>query len=446
MHTSVLGAHPTGIADTWRAPAGAPRWFSGLIEWLQPSFASAAFAALWIAAGLARYGLVTHGFRLRLSEAIGLLMLGAVLVASRFRLPIPWPGALFPLIYVGIEGLSTSLNPADWSRGFKLDALLVAEAVLAIGAATLVRLIDFRTVARIIVGAGAVSAAVAITLTLLYQIHLVHFGVQVDPVTGLCKTYGTMYEANLLGSYLAATLVFSLVVGHYLRPAWFAAGSRALMVVGVGLTVSRAIWFSVLAGVVLLLALAVIERVRLRKQQLAALAGGAALIVLAWGALLQIATSHPCGPVRASELSTEGSINGRVASHILALTEWTSSPIWGLGTGSTRAHLPNDPNQPWISSQAIASLHDTGVIGFVVVFGLLSLLLWALVWWRRPPNSSERWLRYGLAAAIVTLLAAFQATTGVLMEYPWLLIGTAIGVLYARSPARAAGHVAARSA
>ena len=390
---------------------------------------------MWITASLARFGLVTHGFRLRLSETLGLLILGGILVTSRFRVRIPRTGAIYPLIYVGIEALSTLLNPADWSRGFKLDLLLGVEAVLAIGAATLVSAIDRKILARIIVGAGALAAAVAVALTILYSLHLTGFGVQVDPVTGVCKTYGTMYEANLLGSYLAATLVFSIVVGRYLGPTWFTAGSRALMAIGIGLTVSRAIWFSVLAGVVVLLALAVSERVRMRKQQLATLAGGAALTLLVWAALLQIASSHPCGPVLASELSTQGSINGRFASHILALKEWSSSPFWGLGTGSSRAHLPNDPNQPWISSQAIAELHDTGVIGFVLVFGLLGLLLWALIRWRRPPDPNERWIRYGLAASIVTLLVAFQATTGVLMEFPWLFIGVAIGVLYAPPPA-----------
>jgi hypothetical protein len=402
---------------------------------LDPSVASAAFAAMWITAGLARFGLVTHGFRLRLSETLGLLILGGILVASRFRMRIPWAGAIYPLIYVGIEALSTLLNPADWSRGFKLDLLLGVEAVLAIGAATLVSAIDRKTLARIIVGAGALAAAVAVALTILYQLHLTGFGVQVDPVTGVCKTYGTMYEANLLGSYLAATLVFSLVVGQYLGPTWFTAGSRAVIVIGIGLTVSRAIWFSVLAGVVVLLALAVSERVRMRKQQLAALAGGAALTLVAWAALLQVASSHPCGPVLAPELSTQGSINGRFASHILALKEWSSSPFWGLGTGSSRAHLTNDPNQPWISSQAIAELHDTGVIGLVLVFGMLGLLLWALIRWRRSPDPGERWIRYGLAASIVTLLVAFQATTGVLMEFPWLFVGVAIGVLYAPPPA-----------
>jgi hypothetical protein len=432
VRTWALGGDRTAIAATWRGPA---------------SLASVAVAALWITAGLARFGLLTHGFRLRLSEAVGLVILAAVLVASRFRVAIPWPGALFPLIYVGMEAASTLVNRADWSRGFKLDLLLAVEAVLAIGVATLVSSIDRQTLARIIVGAGALAASVAIALTILYQVHLTGFGVQVDPVTGVCKTYGTMYEANLLGSYLAATLVFSLVVGRYLGPLWFTGGSRALMVVGIGLTVSRAIWFSVLAGVVVLLGLAVVERVRLNKQRIAMMVGGAGLTLLAWGVLLQIASSHPCGPVRASELSTQGSITGRVASHVLALTEWTSSPIWGLGTGSSRAHLPNDPNQPWISSQAIAAVHDTGVIGFILVFGMLGLLLWALVWWRRTPDAGERWFRYGLAAAIVTLLAAFQATTGVLMEYPWLFVGSAIGVLYARSSAAShAGQAAARSA
>ena len=83
-----------------------------------------------------------------------------------------------------------------------------------------------------------------------------------------------------------------------------------------------------------------------------------------------------------------------------------------------------------------------GVVGFVLVVGLVGLLLWALVWWRRPPDADERWFRYGLAAAIVTLLAAFQATTGTLMEFPWLFFGTAIGVLYRRPPTgRAAREV-----
>src|SRR2546429_746933 len=99
-----------------------------------------------------------------------------------------------------------------------------------------------------------------------------------------------MYEANLLGSYLAATLVLSLVVSRYLGPAWFAVGSRALMVVGIGLTVSRAIWFSVLAGVVLLLGLAVIERFHVTRQQVARLVGAAGLSLLTWGVLLQIAS------------------------------------------------------------------------------------------------------------------------------------------------------------
>jgi hypothetical protein len=435
VRTWALSGDRTAIATTWRGPAAGPRWLSRLIDWLHPSPASAALAVVWIAAGLARFGWLTHGFRLRLSETIGLLVIGAVLVATSFRIPIPWPGAVYPLIYVAIEAGSTVVNRADWSRGFKLDLLLLVEAVLAIGTASLASTIDRKTLARIIVGAGALAALVAIALTALYHLHLTSLGVQVDPVTGVCKTYGTGYEANLLGSYLAATLVLSFVVGQYLGPAWFTAASRASMVVGIGLTVSRAIWVSVLAGVVLLLAIAVFERVRLRTPQLAALAGGAALILVAWGVLLQITSSHPCGPVRASELSTQGSINGRVASHILALNEWTTSPFWGLGTGSSRAHLPNDPNQPWISSQAIAELHDTGVIGFVVVFGLIGLLLWALIRWRRPQDRSERWFRYGLAASIVTLLAAFQATTGVLMEFPWLFIGVAIGVLYARPPA-----------
>lgn len=361
-----------------------------------------------------------------------MLILLVIVLVARFRFPVARPVALFPLVYVGMETLSTLLNPDDWSRGFKLDLLLAVEAVLAIGAAWLARSLDVRTIARTIVGAGALAAGVAIALTILYHLRVTGFGVQVDPVTGLCKTYGTMWEANLLGSYLAATLVFSFAVGALLGPAWFALASRSVMVLAVGLTLSRAVWFAALVGVVGLLALAVLEGVRWRARQLVTTGGGFALAVVITGVLVQLTASHPCGRVLASELSTQGSITGRFSSHILALNEWTASPFWGLGTGSTRAHLPGDANQPWISSFGVGMLHDTGVIGFVLITGLLGLLLWTLVRWHLPPVSSERWLRYGLAAAILTLLVAFQATTGDLMEYPWLFVGTAIGMLYRR--------------
>lgn len=361
-----------------------------------------------------------------------MLILLVIVLVVRFRFSVARPVALFPLVYVGMETLSTLLNPDDWSRGFKLDLLLAVEAFLAIGAAWLASTLDVRTIARTIVGAGALAAGVAIALTILYHLRVTGFGVQVDPVTGLCKTYGTMWEANLLGSYVAATLVFSFAVGALLGPAWFANASRGIMVLAVGLSLSRAVWFAALVGVVGLLALAVLERVRWRAQQLFETGGGSVVALLTTGVLVQLIASHPCGRVLASELSTQGSITGRFSSHILALNEWTTSPFWGLGTGSTRAHLPSDPNQPWISSLGVGVLHDTGVIGFVLIAGLLGLLLWALVRRNLPEVSSERWLRYGLAGAILTLLVAFQATTGDLMEYPWLFVGTAIGVLYAR--------------
>jgi hypothetical protein len=231
---------------------------------------------------------------------------------------------------------------------------------------------------------------------------------------------------------MAATLVFSLAVGGLLGPSWFTFASRSVMVVAVGLALSRAVWLAALIGVVGLLAVAVFQGVRVRTSQLLTFGGGATLALLPTAFIVQLIASHPCGRVLAPELSTRGSITGRFSSHILALNEWTASPIWGLGTGSTRSHLPGDPNQPWISSLGVALVHDTGVVGFVLIAGLLGLLLWALVRWNLPPVASERWLRYGLAAAILTLLVAFQATTGDLMEYPWLFVGTAIGVLYAR--------------
>jgi len=40
-------------------------------------------------------------------------------------------------------------------------------------------------------------------------------------------------------------------------------------------------------------------------------------------------------------------------------------------------------------------------------------------------------VRDGIAAAVIVLLVAFQATTGTVMEYSWMFAGTALGLVFA---------------
>ena len=61
---------------------------------------------------------------------------------------------------------------------------------------------------------------------------------------------------------------------------------------------------------------------------------------------------------------------------------------------------------------------------------LIAALLRGLII-RRDLSDGRLAVRDGIAAAIIVLLIAFQATTGTLMEYPWLFAGTALGLVFA---------------
>ena len=395
----------------------------------RPTLAAVAFAGLWFTAILSRFGWEAHGVRLRLSEALAVAILLVAGATLRRRLVFR-AAILLPLAYVAVETFSTLLNRADWGRGFKLDLLLAVEALIAIGAAYLVNLIDARTLARVIVGAGVVEALAAIVISALFLVHATNFGVQIDGSTFECKAYGTMYEANLLASYLGAVLVFLFAARRLIGPSWVQAAAAATITVAIGLTLTRAAWLAILAGVVLLLVLRAVRRTPTRIGEVASgvvllglLAGAAVVVIVAANAGI---CGHPNVP-----WSQGASITGRFANQGIALQEWKASPVVGLGTGSVRSHQPGDPNLPWISSMALETLHDTGLVGLIIVTLLIVMLLRGLM--RTQPNISGDQLavRDGIAAAVVVLLVAFQATTGTVMEYPWMFVGTALGLVFA---------------
>jgi hypothetical protein len=394
----------------------------------RPSIAVAAYAALWLTAILSRFGYETHGVRLRLSEALAVVILLVAVISLRRRLVL-WPAILLPFAYVAIETFSTLLNRADWGRGLKLDLLLAIEALIAVGAAYLVRLIDARTLARIIVGAGVLEALAAIVISGLFLVHATNFGVQIDGSTFQCKAYGTMYEANLLASYLGAVLVFLFATRRLIGPSWVQASAAGTITVAIGLTLTRAAWLAILAAVIVLLVLRAVRRTPTERGEVVS---GVILLGLLAGAAVVVITAANEGICGHPNVvwSQGASITGRVANQGIALKEWAESPVIGLGTGSVKGKLVGDQNAPWISSLAIGTLHDTGIIGAIVVTVLIGLLLLGLVRRDRAPPPDWQFVRDGLAAAIVMLLVAFQATTGDLLEFPWVFVGTAVGVIW----------------
>src|SRR5205807_9417332 len=87
--------------------------------------------------------------------------------------------------------------------------------------------------------------------------HAAVFGVQLAPVTGAPMVYGTLYEANIFGSYMSAAFLIALALAtdetvRHKMPLYLVCALTAL---GLLLSATRSAWGATVLGAVLLLAL-----------------------------------------------------------------------------------------------------------------------------------------------------------------------------------------------
>lgn len=311
-----------------------------------------------------------------------------------------------------------------------------------------------------IVGAASIQVGVGLVAVLSEALLNTTWGVQVNDVV-LGKIYGLSWEANILAINLAMALAFVVVPGsspslapraRLLTAAWLG--------FGLGLSYSRGGVVGLVAAVVLVGAL--VARTA-RSDPLAALRRylgpvlrpsllALAAAILTAGALDALASRgvgwtpwtvmidhqptpepHASSPVIASPgivippgplptprfVGTGDTVAVRLNNMSIALNDLPRSPLIGLGTDSFQqrhievscrcpAHIPN---------LAVASLHDSGILGFLGLAGFLAAVL-ALAWRRGEP------------AYVVTLLAmivGYQATDAFRFASNWIVMGALLG-------------------
>ncbi len=265
--------------------------------------------------------------------------------------------------------------------------------------------------------------------------------------------YGTLWEPNVFGSTLMMVGLFGatlFVSNSFVRWRNYLGSALLIILIALGLNASRGVLLTLAFGLVLVLVFAG-GMAFTQKLKWAALAAGIVLVVAVASQelahdLMQLPTAPglaaraPCakwiaegmprgtqagdpeidpatGPESEIEIVNrvlEGqTVASRLVSYRNAWKDFLQRPWLGLGANSfgqkytTTAHTPG-----WISNLTLMSLHDTGILGTIILF---AWFIWfALTCWRGLRNSSASTLRtmlFGLGIGLVGLFVAYQVTT-----------------------------------
>jgi O-Antigen ligase len=391
---------------------------------------------LIVASALDRYGPQWGDANIRLDLLVALLAAGVL--ANRMLVRTVSPAVLrsplvLPLVaYAGANLFSTVLFAAERTRGLKLDVeIWTAILTFVLASALLRRRADLTVAMKVIWIVTVGEAVLGLMFVASYSVHLSAYGVS-DVASGFPATYGTMWEPNVYGSFLAGN--FFLLLADYYGQKRHGLYTSGLIIVTLGIVASltRTVWIACMLGAISFFIYLFRTRraappnprsVRIGILGLALATFVLGLVTPLGGRLIDIVN-----------LNTS-SAHGRLIWFREAITEWSHAPLFGLGTGSwTFDQVPGGPHA-WLPSLFLLTLHDTGLLG-------LGALLWAIwVYYRitirgARGGSDLALLAFGSIVGFSCLLIAFQTTTGFWFAYPWIVmvIGTTAARLSAAEP------------
>lgn len=410
-----------------------------------------------------------------LATALGFLLFAFLLWRKRARLTLLASDALL-IAYLTVALGASFLFPDRpgesvqyWTRMASAVAIYFLVRWLltaADGAAA------FRLAVKALLIFGVLEAGFGIVGWLLYPFGM-NLGVDEYPLGlrgpggVLCNfsltTYGTLWEPNVFGSVLMAIILIgaTLFVSNEFA-AWRKPLGAALLVMltALALNASRAALGTLAFGLVLILLFA--QGMALRQKIRWAIAAAGILLVVMLPSpeisrvLMQmpnapgLASRAPCAAWIAAGMPTsmlsdnpddfkgidaetgsgagavrrllEGqTLSSRWVTYERAWHAFLQRPLFGNGADAfgqeftTTAHTPG-----WISNMFLMSLHDTGIVG------TLLLLAW-LVWyvrtifnaWRRAPTGALRTMVFALGIGAIGLMIAYQATTMLWFGFIW---------------------------
>jgi O-antigen ligase len=280
--------------------------------------------------------------------------------------------------------------------------------------------------ALILVGVGASAFGIAAWLVFPFGINL---GVQTYSLGTFAtfSAYGTLFDSNTLGMFaMAAALVQTTLLLDAAFARWRGALGAGVLIalIAVALSLTRTAWIGLLVGLLLIFLCSPQRRWVL-------MIGGAALVLLG-GALVASSALAGGGGAWANfslaRLLTGTSILFRLDAYARAWNDFLTHPLLGNGVNVFAQKYTSPAGaRDWISNLVLMALHDTGIVG-TLLLGAWLVWLGAAVWRAlRVGRGMPRTFLLALSIAYVALLLCDQATSVFWLGWNWVYVGLLAG-------------------
>ncbi len=385
-----------------------------------------AIITLFVAVAMPRWPVGLAGLNARPEHLVcGVLLLALPYWIKRRKQPLVWMAADYLLLaYVVMNFFSSifmSIAPQQTIKWCLQQAIVVLPYLLL--RVLITDITSFRRIFNIALVMGAAEAMFAILCFYSNLFFGTELGMEIGQYGNIPGTYGTQYEANLLGSYCGAASVMFLTMYLQRRKRIFLFGF-ALTVAGMGISLSRG---ALLATVIALSAVCLrgMQLHLFNKKLLARVALAVMCVCIVIGPALYGLWSERFSTVDISDVSADDDTNVRMLTLGLAADGIMEHPILGSGTSSYQlqfsvADVGGGDESGWISNTEIRVLYDTGLVGLVLFTAFLGYLLAGM---RKQIKREPIAELEALAVSGLVYCVSFQFTEGTLLAFTWVHLG-----------------------
>lgn len=387
---------------------------------------AAGMVLLFVAAVTPRYSIQIFGLNARPEHvAIGLLLLVLPFWLHRRGEPLHWIVADSLLIaYVAMHLFSSlfmSIAPGQTLR-WAMQQLIAILAYLLVRSFVTDRS-SFQKLFRLALLVGAIEAIYAILCFYSNVLFNTQFGMEEGQYGTIPGTYGTLYEANILGSYCGAACCMMLTMYVRERRRIFLLGF-AVTLAGMGISLSR----GALAGTLFALAVfGLLSWKQFDTKLLKPLAGAVLAVAIVVAPAVLSSWFERFSTVEVSDIAADDNTRGRLITAGLAIDGVLEHPVAGNGTSSYQLQFSAAESGAgagdeagWIGNTELRVLYDTGAIGLTLFLAFLcALFVGARRILRREPVPEVA----GLLIASLVYCVSFQFTEGTLLAFSWLHLG-----------------------
>lgn len=275
-----------------------------------------------------------------------------------------------------------------------------------------------------LISVGVAASAFGLLAWVAYPLG-VNLGVQIYSLEKFTthSPYGTLFDSNTLGMYaMAAALVqVTLLLDTQFAKwrVWLGAGT-ILTLVTVALSLTRAAWIGLAVGLMLVLLFS-------PRRRWALAIGGAAVVLVA---VALVANSALAGGGQAlanfsvARILTSKSILFRFDAYARAWNDFLASPLLGNGVNVfAQKYTSPSGTRDWISNFFLMTLHDTGILGTIVLLAWLGWLAVETYTGLKHARGIVQSMLLALTIAYLALFVTYQATTVFWLGFNWIYLG-----------------------